>query len=143
MRRFTVMAFALGLFAMLATPTFAQGAAGQNGSTNPSQACATNTLLVEVGPGEYFPLEVPSHGGCVSTVASRGATVAAGDYSHAAFVAQCKLLKDVLPPDLWNAPVNIIDTPDGPMNIGGFGGKINTCTDLLEGYHSGTLSHPE
>lgn len=89
------------------------------------------------------PMEVPSHGGCVSTVASRGNPVAARDYSHAAYVAQCKMLQDVLPAELWNAPVEIVQTNEGPMNIGGFGGKVQTCTYLLHGYHSGTLSHPE
>jgi hypothetical protein len=129
---------ALLLMVLLATssaPAFAE--------TNPSQECADNTILVEFAPGVVFPQEIPSHGGCVSTVASRGNPVAAGDYSKAAYVAQCKSLQDVLPPEIWNAPVIIIETPEGPSNIGGFGGKIETCTYLLQGYHSGTLSHPE
>lgn len=124
-------------------PTFAAGKAAS--APNPSQTCADNTITVQFGPGpnDSFQLAIPSHGGCVSTVASRGSVVAGGDYSHAAFVAQCKLLKSELPAELWNAPVDIEQTEQGPSNIGGFGGKIETCTDLLEAYHSGTLSHPE
>jgi hypothetical protein len=109
---------------------------------NPSQICADNTITVG-GGDESFPLEIPSHGGCVSTVAVNGNPVAPGDYSHAAFVAQCKLLESELPSELWNAPVVIDDSGEIPSNIGGFGGKIETCTWLLEGYHSGTLTHPE
>jgi len=137
--RIALLTFAL-LIASVA-PAFAAG--GNASSSNPSEACADNSFLVQFAPGVVFPMEVPSHGGCVSTVASRGNPVAAGDYSHAAYVAQCKMLQDVLPAELWNAPVNIVQTPDGPSNIGGFGGKVQTCTYLLHGYHSGTLSHPE
>lgn len=135
-----LLALALGVAMSVTTAYAAPGA-----TTNPSQACADNTILVQFGPGpnDVLPLEIPSHGGCVSTVASRGTVVAPGDYSHAAFVAQCKLLKSMLPPELWNAPVDIVQTPEGPSNVGGFGGNINTCTQLLQAYHSGTLSHPE
>jgi len=141
MKRIAVILMLLGLFALLATPALAKN---QNAAqSNPSQACATNTILVEFAPGQTFPLEIPSHGGCVSTVATRGSTVAMGDYSNAAYVAQCKLLRSELPADLWNAPVEIVQTEDGPINIGGFGGKIVTCVDLLQGYHSGTLGHLE
>lgn len=129
---------ALLLLAMLASSSAPALAA-----TNPSKTCADNTIMVEFAPGIAFPLEIPSHGGCVSTVASRGNPVAAGDYSHAAFVAQCKLLEDELPAELWNAPVIIDNTGPIPSNVGGFGGKIETCTFLLKGYHSGTLIHPE
>lgn len=140
--RLAPMALALTVVASLAG---ASGVAAKGAATNPSKACADNTITVRYGPGpeDVFPLEIASHGGCVSTVASRGTEVAPGDYSHAAFVAQCKVLKSMLPPDLWNAPVDIVQTPEGPSNIGGFGGNINTCTSLLEAYHSGTLSHPE
>lgn len=137
-----LLALALGLVVSVGTAYAAPRA-----TTNPSQACSenNNTITVRFGPGpnDVFPLEIASHGGCVSTVASRGTEVAPGDYSHAAFVAQCKLLKSVLPPELWNDPVDIVQTPEGPSNVGGFGGNINTCTQLLEAYHSGTLSHPE
>lgn len=126
------------------TPAAAAGPSSAPGA-NPSGLCADNNILVQFGPGpeDVFPLEIASHGGCVSTVASRGSVVAPGDYSHSAFVAQCKLLKSQLPAELWNAPVVIVDTPDGPSNVGGFGGNIETCTWLLKGYHSGTLTHPE
>lgn len=138
--RLALLALTLGV-ALSVTTAYA----APHEKTNPSKACADNTILVQFGPGpnDLFPLEIASHGGCVSTVASRGMVVAPGDYSHAAFVAQCKLLKSVLPSDLWNAPVDIVQTADGPSNVGGFGGNINTCTWLLESYHSGTLSHPE
>jgi hypothetical protein len=58
-------------------------------------------------------------------------------------VAQCKLLKSELPPELWNAPVIIDYSQNPPSNLGGFGGKGQTCTYLLKGYHSGTLTHTE
>ena len=129
--------------AVLVLTMLAASSATALADTNPSQICADNTFLVEFAPGISFPLEIASHGGCVSTVASRGNPVAAGDYSQAAFVAQCKLLHDVLPAELWNAPVVIDNTGPIPSNVGGFGGKIETCTYLLRGYHSGTLTHPE
>jgi hypothetical protein len=145
------LATVLGVSLMMSSagPAHAAGGSASKASAaanNPSAACAENTILVRFGPGpdEVFPLDIASHGGGVSTVASRGSSVVAmGDYSHAAYVAQCKLLQDVLPSELWTAPVNIVQTPDGPSNIGGFGDKIETCTWLLKGYHSGTLSHPE
>ena len=126
------------LLLMLATASAPAVAA-----TNPSDTCAENMILVEFAPGQIFPQEIPSHGGCVSTVASRGNPVAAGDYSQAAYVAQCRLLEDVLPSELWNAPVIFDNSGPIPSNVGGFGGKIQTCTYLLKGYHSGTLTHPE
>jgi hypothetical protein len=49
----------------------------------------------------------------------------------------------VLPQDLWEEPVNF-ETIEGvpiPVNTGGFGGKIQTCTYLLKGYHSGEFIH--
>ncbi len=126
------------------TPASAAGGTGQS-ANSPSGLCADNSIMVQFGPGpeDAFPLEIASHGGCVSTVASRGSVVAPGNYSHAAYVSQCKLLKSELPAEFWNAPVEIVQTPDGPSNVGGFGGNIETCTGLLKGYHSGTLTHPE
>ena len=142
MKALRIVLLACGmLLATAITPALA--ANGDSAQANPSQACATNTIMVEFAPGVSFPLEIASHGGCVSTVASRGSVVAGGDYSQAAFVAQCKLLKRELPVELWNAPVTIVQTEQGPSNIGGFGGKIETCAELLKAYHSGTLSHPE
>jgi hypothetical protein len=44
---------------------------------------------------------------------------------------------------LWNAPVVIDCSQNPPSNVGGFRGKVQTCTYLLKGYHSGTLTHPE
>lgn len=144
--RMVVVALALALgVSLLASAGPAHAAKANPAATNPSGACADNTVTVRFGPGpdDMFMLEIPSHGGCVSTVASRGVVVGPGDYSHAAYVAQCKLLQSVLPPELWSAPVDIVPGPDGPLNVGGFGGKIETCTWLLKGYHSGTLFHPE
>lgn len=134
-----IMILVVGLFVGAIGTASAQGSS----ESNPSALCAENTIMVEIEPGFIIPLEIPSHGGCVSTVASRGLVVSGGDYSHAAFVAQCKLLKSELPAELWNAPVDIIDNNGVPENIGGFGGSVETCTWLLEGYHSGTLTHPE
>lgn len=142
----------LALASVQAAPTFA--ASGDRSQANPSQLYANNgdTIIVQVGPGpqDSFPLPIPSHGGCFSTLAAHGTVVspgqvvvAGGDYSQAAFVAQCKVLKTMLPAELWTAPVNIVQTDQGPSNVGGFGGKIETCASLLQAYHSGTLSHPE
>ena len=113
------------------------------GGANPSQVCADDTFTVQFAPGVSFEQEIASHGGCVSTVARYGNPVGPGQYSHSAYVAQCKVLQDELPAGLWNAPVQIVQTDGVPMNVGGFGGKISTCTYLLKGYHSGTLTHPE
>src|SRR5579875_2156997 len=132
------IALTLALVTSVAPVSAASGSSAAVSGTNPSQACADNTFMVQYGPGpdEVFPLEIASHGGCVSTVASRGTVVQMGDYSQSAYVAQCKLLKGTLPAELWNAPVQIVQTPEGPSNIGGFGGRIETCTWLLKGYHT-------
>lgn len=162
MKALSLSLFALALMLVASvTPAHAAGGAGKAAPSgvNPSQACTANdnAVISQFAPGldGSFPLQIPSHGGCVSTVAghtidltdSGQPIVMSGDYSHAAFVAQCKLLQSALPPALWNAPVNIIPNPDDPLgppsNVGGFGGKIETCTWLLQGYHSGTLTHPE
>jgi hypothetical protein len=143
--RLVVSASAL-LIAGAACPALAANANAAGTQVNPSQLCTANDNSVYVS-GFGFDLPIPSHGGCTSTVAAHGdatGAVAPGEYSHAAFVAQCKLLQSELPPELWNAPVVIVPGPDGiPENIGGFGGNIETCTWLLQGYHSGTLTHPE
>jgi hypothetical protein len=132
------------LVAVLALLLAAVPALAAPGGANPSQICADNTFTVEFAPGVSFPQEIASHGGCVSTVARYGNPVGPGEYSHSAYVAQCKVLQDELPPELWNAPVEIVEQEgEVPMNVGGFGGKISTCTYLLKGYHSGTLTHPE
>ena len=139
----TAALFMLALLAVPATTSLAKEK--DPGQGNPSQQCADNTFLVSFGDDVVFPLEIMSHGGCVSTVASIGNPVAPGDYSHAAFVAQCKLLEDVLPEWLWEEPVNFetieIEGEMIQVNTGGFGGKIQTCTYLLQGYHSGTFTH--
>ena len=118
--------------------------AAQGERLNPSEQCADNTIDVEFVPGQPAePFGIPSHGGCASTVARYGNPVAPGQYSHSAYTAQCKVLKSALPAGLWNAPVVIDYSQDPPSNVGGFGGKVQTCTWLLKGYHSGTLTHPE
>jgi len=132
----------VALVATLALVVAAVPALAAQGGLNPSRTCADNTITV-TGPGFSFPQEIPSHGGCASTVARYGNPTQIGDYSHSAYVAQCKQLQDELPPALWNAPVIIVQTEEGPSNVGGFGGKIQSCTYLLKGYHSGTLTHPE
>ena len=140
MRSFLVK---VALVAALALLVAAVPALATQGKLNPSKTCADNTIDVEYAPGQTFPQEIPSHGGCASTVARYGNPTQIGNYSHSAYVAQCKLLKSELPAELWNAPVIIDYTQDPPSNVGGFGGKIQTCTYLLKGYHSGTLTHPE
>ena len=133
----------VALVATLALLVAAVPALAAQGRLNPSKTCADNTIIVEYAPGQTFPQEIPSHGGCASTVARYGNPTQIGNYSHSAYVAQCKLLKSELPPALWNAPVAIDYSTNPPTNFGGFGGKIETCTYLLKGYHSGTLTHPE
>lgn len=132
----------VALVASLALLVAAVPALAAQGGMNPSQTCADNTIIVTF-PGGSFPQEIPSHGGCASTVARYGNPTQIGDYSHSAYVAQCKLLKSELPPELWNAPVVIDYSQTPPSNVGGFGGKVQTCTYLLKAYHSGTLTHPE
>jgi hypothetical protein len=132
----------VGLVATLALLMAAVPALAAQGELNPSKTCADNTIIV-TGPGFSFPQEIPSHGGCASTVARYGNPTQIGNYSHSAYVAQCKQLESELPAELWNAPVVIDYSQDPPSNVGGFGGKIQTCTYLLKGYHSGTLTHPE
>ncbi|MBA2714974.1 MAG: hypothetical protein H0U55_15640 [Rubrobacteraceae bacterium] len=132
----------VALVATLALLVASFPALAAQGRLNPSQTCADNTITVVAGPFS-FPQEIPSHGGCASTVARYGNPTQIGDYSHSAYVAQCKSLREELPAELWNAPVIIDYSQDPPSNVGGFGGKIQTCTYLLKGYHSGTLTHPE
>ncbi len=140
MKRITVVLAIFTLLFIAVAPSYAKERPPRD--QNPSEQCAENKILISF-MGETFPLEIMNHGGCVSTVASIGSPVAPGDYSHAAFVAQCKFLKGVLPQDLWEEPVNF-ETIEGvpiPVNTGGFGGKIQTCTYLLKGYHSGEFIH--
>jgi len=132
----------VALVATLALLVAAVPALAAQGVLNPSQTCADNTITVVAGP-DSFEQEIPSHGGCASTVARYGNPTQIGNYSHSAYVAQCKQLESELPAELWNAPVLIDYSQDPPSNLGGFGGKIQTCTYLLKGYHSGTLTHPE
>jgi hypothetical protein len=104
---------------------------------NPSQYCTqnNNTVMIEVAPGIFFPLSIPSHGGCVSTVAS-------GELSQAAYIANCKVLAREFP-EVYNAPVDIRIVDGQAVNFGGFGGSLGSCSKVLRGYHTGTLTHPE
>ncbi len=125
-------AIALFLFALLlvqAAPSFA--AEQTPPQENPSQTCANNTVEVEVAPGVFFPLEIPSHGGCTSTAAT-------GELSTAAYIANCKVLKQEMP-EIYNLATDIRDN----VNYGGFGGRPSTCAAVLRGYHTGTLGHAE
>ena len=115
------------------TPIFEQGTA--------KEICADNAIDITFGD-VTDSFVIPSHGGCISTVATAGL---AGDWlelTSAAYVAQCKILKDMLPSFLWEAPVIIDNSGPIPSNVGGFGGTIGSCAKLLRGYHTGTLTYP-
>ncbi len=113
------------LFVMLCTIALLTGAAvpsfAQNG--NPSQRCVNDTLMIEVAPGVFIPLEIPSHGGCVSSAAT-------GELSQAAYIANCQVIKQT-DPEVFYRPTSV-----NPQQYG-FGGKLNTCAIVLRAYHTG------
>lgn len=85
---------------------------------NPSQVCVNNEV-----PTPFGPLEVPSHGGCVSSVAT-------GELSTAAYIANCKVIRAEDPEAFYG---------DVALNPGtyGFGGTLGSCAEVLESYHTG------
>jgi hypothetical protein len=120
MKHVFVMVFAFALLAGAAVPSFAQDG-------NPSQRCVNDTIMIEVAPGVFIPLEIPSHGGCVSSVAT-------GALSQAAYIANCKRIKQT-DPEAFYRPTSV-----NPEQYG-FGGKLNTCADVLRAYHTGQYGH--
>jgi len=129
---------ALLAIALMLGTTMAAFAAGTpaGAAQNPAQTCGPdNIFIAHFGPYS-FELQIPSRGGCASSTAQ-------GELTQAAYIANCKMLRQELPAFLWNMPVAIDPSTTPPTNNGGFGGKIATCAELLKGYHTGTLQHPE
>lgn len=85
---------------------------------NPSQVCVNNEV-----PTDFGPLEVPSHGGCVSSVAT-------GHLSNAAYIANCKMIREMDPVAFYG------DVELNPETYG-FGGTLGSCAEVLEKYHTG------
>ncbi len=120
MKRLLVTFVAFALLAGAAVPSYAQDG-------NPSQRCVNDTIMIEVAPGVFIPLEIPSHGGCVSSTAT-------GELSQAAYIANCKVIEQT-DPEAFNRPTSV-----NPAQYG-FGGKLNTCADVLRAYHTGQYGH--
>ena len=100
---------------------------------NPVQYCRENNNTV---PTPFGPFPLPSTPACVSFIANGGSLTGAG------FEVRCKELREQIPA-VFNMPVDIDYSTTPPTNNGGFGGKIGSCVNVLRGYHTGTLTHPE
>ncbi|MDP9375108.1 MAG: hypothetical protein M3Q65_22200 [Chloroflexota bacterium] len=100
-----------------AIPAFAAEAAPTQ--MNPAQTCGTENAV----PTPFGPLPVPSRGGCASSIAT-------GELSKAAYVAQCQDIRET-------DPVSFYATPENPGPFGyGFGGTIGSCAKILEAFHT-------
>ena len=76
-----------------------------------------------------------THGACVSFMSS-------GDMTGAAYQERCEQIQAEIP-ELYDMPANIDYSTTPPTNYGGFGGTKGSCLNILRGYHTGTLTHPE
>ena len=97
----------------------AMPAAAKAGDT-PNALCETN-MFIEQTPIGAFPLEIPSHGGCVSSWAT-------GAISTAAYAARCKELERTM---FGGYPYSFYDRY--PAN------NRADCIGYLRGFHTGTL----
>ena len=141
MKPLAVVLVAFAMVLVAAVPAYAEEPQPVFETGTAQEICADNTIMITFGP-DTFPFEIPSHGGCVSTVLRSELDKGELNLTSAAFASQCRMLQDVLPSFIWDAPVEIVtEGYEIPTNVGGFGGKIGSCIPLLRGYHTHTLGH--